>query len=133
MRRQDSCINCGEAREIAAHGLCFKCYRRVERGAERAENPLGNGWLHTDHKRAFTVVTRILTVLSDCPAIEQSDRQKIQMILRPYLDKLADCFAPREKSKPVHGEQKRARSLRSLSEAEGDGSTNQVQSSGEGQ
>ena len=113
MRRLDSCINCGDVREIAAHGLCFKCYRRVERAAERAENPLGNGWLLTDHKKAFTVVTRMLTALSDCPAIEQSDRQKIQMILRPYLDKLADCFAPREKPTSVNSEQKRSRSLRS--------------------
>ena len=112
MRRLDGCINCGEVREIAAHGLCFTCYRRVERAAERAENPLGNGWLLRDHRKAFTVVTRMLTALSDCPAIEQSDRQKIQMILRPYLDKLADCFAPKKKSKPVNGEQK-SRSLRS--------------------
>lgn len=101
-------MNCEEVREIAAHGLCFKCYRRVERAAERAENSIGNGWLLTDHKKAFTIVTRILTALSDCPAIEQSDRLKIQMILRPYLDKLADCFAPKAKRKPVNGEQKLA-------------------------
>jgi len=25
------CMNCGETREIAAHGLCFKCYRQEER------------------------------------------------------------------------------------------------------
>ena len=25
------CMNCGEIREIAAHGLCFKCYRQEER------------------------------------------------------------------------------------------------------
>ena len=30
----------------------------------------------------------------------------MQNILRPYLDKLADCFAPKEKRKPVNGEQK---------------------------
>lgn len=113
MRRLDSCINCGDEREIAAHGLCFTCYRRKERAAERAENPLGNGWLLKDHRKAFTVVTRILTALSDCPAIEQSDRQKIQMILRPYLDKLADCFAPKKKCRPVNSEQKKPRSLRS--------------------
>jgi hypothetical protein len=26
-----ACMNCGETREIAAHGLCFKCYRQEER------------------------------------------------------------------------------------------------------
>src|SRR5580700_7461468 len=25
------CMNCGETREIAAHGLCFRCYRQEER------------------------------------------------------------------------------------------------------
>lgn len=26
-----ACMNCGETREIAGHGLCFMCYRREER------------------------------------------------------------------------------------------------------
>ena len=30
-RKVAGCINCGEQREIAAHGLCFKCYRQEER------------------------------------------------------------------------------------------------------
>jgi hypothetical protein len=30
-RSTKACINCGETREVAAHGLCFKCYRQEER------------------------------------------------------------------------------------------------------
>jgi hypothetical protein len=115
VRRLDSCINCGEEREIAAHGLCFKCYRAAER-AQKAPDPvwasLGNGYLLREQKRALTVVTGILKAISDCPAVEESDRKQIQNILRPYLDKLAECFAPkREKGKPVNREQKFERSL----------------------
>jgi hypothetical protein len=114
MRRLESCINCGDEREIAAHGLCFKCYRAAER-ARKAPDPvwasLGNGYLLREQKRALTVVTGILKAISDCPAVEESDRKQIQNILRPYLDKLAECFAPkREKGKPVNGEQKFERS-----------------------
>lgn len=99
-------MNCGEVREMAAHGLCFKCYRAEERAQKATPDPvwarLGNGWLLKEQKKAFTVVTNILKAISDCPAIEQRDQQQIQNILRPYLDKLAECFAPKEKRKPVN-------------------------------
>jgi len=119
VRRQDGCINCGEVREIAAHGLCFKCYRAAERAQKATSDPvwarLGNGSLLREQKRALTVVTGILKVVADCPAIEESDRKQIQNILRPYLDKLAECFAPKEgNGKPVNSERKTPRSFRSL-------------------
>jgi len=76
---------------------------------------LGNGYLLREQKRALTVVIGILKAIADCPAVSESDKKQIQNILRPYLDKLAECFAPkREKGKPVNCEQKRSRSLRSL-------------------
>jgi hypothetical protein len=148
MRRLDGCINCQEVREMAAHGLCFKCYRAAERVQKATPDPvwarLGNGWLLREQKKAFTVVTNILKAISDCPAIEQSDQQQIQNILRPYLDKLAECFAPKEKRKPVNSEQKFERSpvngrLVRLEEGElskfvasnkraGNGLSNQIQS-----
>jgi hypothetical protein len=119
MRRLDGCINCQEVREIAAHGLCFKCYRAAERAQKATPDPawarLGNGWLLRDQKRALTVVTGILKAIADCPAVEENDRKQIQNILRPYFDKLGECFAPKgEKGKPVNGEQKKPRSLSSL-------------------
>jgi hypothetical protein len=101
MRRQDGCINCQEVREIAAHGLCFKCYRSDERARKATLDPvwasLGNGWRLKEQKRAFTVVTGILKAIADCPAVRENDRKQIQNILRPYLDELAECFAPKGK------------------------------------
>ena len=110
MRRQDGCINCGEVREMAALGLCFKCYRADVR-ARKAADPLwakqGNGWLLKEQKKASTVVTNILKSISDCPLIEGDDVRRMQDILRPYLVKLTECFAPKE---IVNSEQKFERS-----------------------
>jgi len=84
--------------------LCFKCYRVEERAAKAAAtaDPLwakqGNGWLLRDQKKAFTIITNILKAISDCPGIEQEDVKQIQNILRPYLDRLAECFAPKKSS-----------------------------------
>jgi hypothetical protein len=112
-------MNCGEVREIAAHSLCFKCYRAPERAQKATPDPvwarLGYGSLLREQKRALRVVIGVLKAIADCPAVEETDRKKIQNILRPYLDKLAECFAPKGgNGKPVNGEQKRPRSLRSL-------------------
>jgi hypothetical protein len=120
MRRIDGCTNCQEVGEMAAHGLCFKCYRAWERAEKAPVDPLwwdrlGNGSVLRAQKKALTVVTKILMAIADCPAIEPNDKQRIQNILRPYLNKLGGCFAPKgEKDKPVNSEQKRPRSLRSL-------------------
>ncbi len=111
MRRLDGCVNCGEEREMAAYGLCFKCYRAKERAEKAPVDPiwarLGNGSLLKQQKKAFTVVTGILKAIADCPTVRESDKKQIQNILRPYLDKLAECFAPKGgNGKPVNSEQK---------------------------
>jgi len=103
-------MNCGEVRDIAAHGLCFRCYRAKERAEKSAPDPLwarqGNGWLLKEQKKALTVVTNILKNITDCPFIDEDDRKQIKSILRPYLDKMAECFAPTESNRPVNGERK---------------------------
>ena len=105
MRRRDGCMNCGEVREIAGHGLCFRCYRAEERASKAAGgvDPLwanqGNGNLLKEQKKAFTVVTNILKNISDCPLISRDDVKQMQDILRPYLDKMAECFAPKKGSR----------------------------------
>jgi hypothetical protein len=96
MRKLDDCINCGEVREMAAHGLCFKCYRAEERARRALWTKQGNGSLLKEQKKAFTVVTTILKAISDCPVIKESDKKQIQKLFRPYLDELAECFAPKE-------------------------------------
>jgi len=38
-RRIDICGMCGDEAEIAAHGLCYRCYRSVERACSSAKRP----------------------------------------------------------------------------------------------
>ncbi len=35
VRKYTACVECGETREIAAHGLCFACYRQNVRDHQR--------------------------------------------------------------------------------------------------
>jgi hypothetical protein len=58
-----------------------------------------------EQKKMLSVVTSILKMLSDVPGLEEDDVKTIQSILRPYLDRLADCFAPQKEIVPVNGEQ----------------------------
>jgi hypothetical protein len=111
MRKHDSCMNCGEVREMAARGLCFKCYRAAQR-VEKASlwTRQGKGWLLKEQKKAFTVITGILKAIADCPGLEEDDVKQIRNILRPYLDGFADCFAPRECIEAVNSEQELERS-----------------------
>jgi hypothetical protein len=91
-RKTASCINCGEEREIAAHGLCFACYRREERSVE-------NPWAAPDkHNRAILkahgqlrkAITAILNALdSAIDHIAEADVSTIRNICGGYLGAMA--------------------------------------------
>jgi hypothetical protein len=107
MRKIGSCMNCGEAREMAAHGLCFKCYRQQER--ERSDEEAiwarrGEGAILREQKKAFTILTRILRDISDCPSLRGDHKNQIQCILRPYIDWSLQCFAPKTNTGPANRE-----------------------------
>jgi len=100
VRRLDSCINCGDEREITAHGLCFKCYRAEERARKATPDPvwarLGNGYLLREQKRALTVVTGILKAIADCPAVEESEGSKFKTSCGPTWTNLRTVSHPRK-------------------------------------
>jgi len=86
MRREDGCINCGEVREIAAHGLCFKCYRREDRAKERQLIGVDrhNPGIRREDKKMFRGFSSVMTDLSDL-AVSRSDVLAIRRIIEPYL------------------------------------------------
>jgi hypothetical protein len=55
MRKTAACINCGEPREVAAFGLCFKCYRRDKRDCNQISltPDRHNPGLRREHKKIF--------------------------------------------------------------------------------
>jgi hypothetical protein len=111
MRREDGCINCGEVREIAAHGLCFTCYRRQERADDRgfAAVDLHNPGIHREQKKLFRGFTAVMAGLSDL-GVQKEDVLTIRRMLDPYVARIAEFLGPafehREVEGAVHGEQK---------------------------
>ena len=66
-RKTDVCINCGETREMAAHGLCFKCYRKEDRADDRqfAGVDRHNRGIRREHKKLFRGFTSVMVGLSN--------------------------------------------------------------------
>jgi len=108
MRKIEPCVECGEPREIAAHGLCFTCYRRKDR-----ELHLGTAVvdrhspaLRREHKKMIRAFAAVMGGLSDL-AVNKPDVLAIRKLLLPYLEPVADFLgvAPRSEG-PVNSEQR---------------------------
>jgi len=104
-------VNCGEEREIAAHGLCFKCYRREDRAKDRkfAGTDRHNPGLRNEHKKLFRGFARVMSGLSDL-GVSRSDVLTIRRVMEPYLLPISSFLAlapdDEENSSVVNGEQK---------------------------
>ena len=106
-RKVEACINCQEEREIAAHGLCFKCYRAEER---EADNPYAAADRHNraqlkQLKKLRKCINTILNALDDgIDALDPNDVESMRGILQPYFVSLAAGLSPIRKSR-VNSEQ----------------------------
>ena len=94
MRRSDGCVNCGDVREIAAHGLCFRCYRRNERASEQqaASVDRHNPGARREHKKLFRGFTSVMVGLSDL-GVSQEHVLAIRKMIEPYLAPIAKFLA----------------------------------------
>jgi hypothetical protein len=110
-RKVEGCLNCGEVREIAAHGLCFKCYRREDRAKDRdlSGTDRHNPGLRKEHKKMFRGFASVMAGLSDL-CVSRSDVLAIRRSLEPYLLPISSFLALRpddeENSSVVNSEQK---------------------------
>jgi hypothetical protein len=84
MRKVEACMNCGETRNIAAHGLCFTCYRRGTRQTKHRESKS----VSTENFRLVAGYCQILKALATIEVIE-GDVVSIKRILAPYLEPAA--------------------------------------------
>jgi hypothetical protein len=111
MRRLDGCINCQEVREMAAHGLCFKCYRAAER-AEDKDTVLDRhtGAIQKERQRLFRAYSEVMVGLGKL-SVNKHDVKAVIQILRPYLAPIAEMLRD-SGTKPdrVNSEQKFERS-----------------------
>ena len=88
-------MNCGEVREIAAHGLCFACYRRQERADDRRFGAVDrhNPGIRREHKKMFRGFTSVMAGLSDL-GVSKSDVLKIRRMLDAYITAIAEFLEP---------------------------------------
>src|ERR1700745_3027975 len=93
-RKVESCLNCGEVREIAAHGLCFKCYRREDRAKDRelTGTDRHNPGLRKEHKKMFRGFTSVMGGLSDL-GVSRTAVLAIPPSLEPYLLPISSFLA----------------------------------------
>jgi hypothetical protein len=86
MRKVDVCLSCQETKEIAALGLCFACYRRVERQTKRAKNPpdLHNPAIKAKHKKILRGFANLLAALGDL-GVNRADVMAIRKIIDQYV------------------------------------------------
>ena len=103
-RRIDACLNCGETREMAAHGLCFKCYRREDRADDRqfALVDPHNPGLRKEHKKTLRGFTNVMAGLSDL-GVQRDDVLKIRRMLDPYVALITEFLGPASDRKELEG------------------------------
>jgi len=103
-RRIDACLNCGETREMAAHGLCFKCYRREDRADDRqfALVDPHNPGLGKEHKKTLRGFTNVMAGLSDL-GVQKDDVLKIRRMLDPYVALITEFLGPASEREELDG------------------------------
>ncbi len=103
-RKIDGCLNCGEVREMAAHGLCFKCYRRNDRANDRqfAGVDRHNPGIRREHKKMFRGFTNVMAGLSDL-GMSKTDVLAIRRMLDPYIAPIAEFLGPGAEHEEVEG------------------------------
>jgi hypothetical protein len=93
MRHTDACLNCGEQREIAAHGLCFTCYRREERAADRKFVDRHNPGVTPDQKRILAGFSKLMAGLGDI-GVPRGMVLLIRRMISPYLVPVESLLSP---------------------------------------
>lgn len=89
------CINCGETREMAAHGLCFKCYRAEERELSDARwarpDPSAKELAKTQRKtrKALMKMLDALEEIEVGKLVPEATTEAWRTLLRPEVEKIA--------------------------------------------
>jgi hypothetical protein len=94
-RKVEGCLNCGEVREIAAHGLCFKCYRKKEREDDRKFHNVNrhNPGIRREHRNLFRGFNKVMLGLSDLQ-VSRTDIDAVRRVIEPYLSPIASLLGP---------------------------------------
>jgi hypothetical protein len=95
VRSIKACMNCGETREIAAHGLCFTCYRREERKLVddlwTRPDPAAKELAKTQRKtrKALMKMMDALEEIESGKLVPQETIEAWRKLLRPEVERIA--------------------------------------------
>jgi hypothetical protein len=89
LRRQGACAECGESRELAAHGLCFACYRRHERERKRERSVPDVPGLRKDQAALLKAHANLLALLGKI-RVSEADITEIRRVLDRYFLPIVD-------------------------------------------
>jgi hypothetical protein len=90
-----ACMNCGETREIAAHGLCFRCYRQEERKLAddlwARPDPNAKELAKTQRKtrKALMKMMDALEEIESGKLVPQETVEAWRKLLRPEVERIA--------------------------------------------
>ncbi len=110
MRKMAECLNCREIKKMAAHGLCYQCYRRDERAEENkfAIRDRHNPGIRREHQKMLRAFAAVMIGLGHL-GVQRSDVLAIRRMLEPYVEPIAKFLASpaelNETQAPVNSEQ----------------------------
>jgi hypothetical protein len=90
-----ACMNCGETREIAAHGLCFRCYRQEERKIAddlwAKPDPTAKELAKTQRKtrKALMKMMDALEEIESGKLVPEPTTEQWRALLRPEIERIA--------------------------------------------
>ena len=98
------CLNCQQDAVIAAHGLCYACYRAEERAdvaASRGDRH--NGAIRREQQKLFRAYSQVMIGLSKL-GVSDPDMNDMLRMLQPYLAPIAHLLrkSVNEQQKNVH-------------------------------
>src|SRR5688572_20429506 len=94
-----TCLNCGEPREMAAHGLCFTCYRAASREQashddRHAVADRHQAMLKKEAKRLLRGFNHVMNGLADL-RVTEADVMTIRNLLNTYLEPITSVLVGR--------------------------------------
>jgi hypothetical protein len=100
-----ACMNCGDNREIAAHGLCFKCYRQEERKladelwAKPDANAKEVAKAQRKTRKALMKMMDALEELQTGKLVPEATVESWRVLLRPEVARIALCLGEAQVNK----------------------------------
>lgn len=92
-RKIVQCVECGEERDLAGNGLCFRCYQQRRRADDTRYVDRHNPSIRKEHERLSRGFQRMVGMFADL-RVRKEDVLCIRRRLQPYFSPIADILSP---------------------------------------